>query len=537
MRRVFLFAAGILSLSIAASLSAKLDDSCLLAVTLVDSKSGQALPGMVRVIGPNGQPVKPLSATSDGRELLSRGLGVTDKFDIHTWIVALGKATLQVPRGNYTLEAFSGLDTETTRVAVDANRKEAEAQVPLVRFYDAQQHSLRSANTHLHLMKLTRDEANQYLADVPRADGLDLLFVSYLERADADRDYITNRLTKSDLEQLTKSSGVLYGNGEEHRHNFRGVHGYGHVMLLNIPRLVHPVSIGPDIMKKGSDGLPLQRGIDQARRDDGTIIWCHNTMGLERIANLVTGRLHAQNIFDGSPVGSYKDSFYRNLNAGLKTPFATGTDWFIYDFSRTYVKLDEPFTVKTWLNALITGRSYITNGPFLELKIDDQEVGGTVKLDRSRTVSIEARGIGRIDFQQLELIQNGNVIRREATSPKAGHFESNLKFELMITEPCWIALRIPPPPQTGNPDREDPVPSNEYGQPLFAHTSAIGIELAGRRHFDPAVARSLLAELRSAVETIDQYAVFADQTERARVIDVYEDAIAEFERKLSTIVK
>ena len=63
-------------------------------------------------------------------------------------------------------------------------------------------------------MKLPRDKADQYLREVPAADGLDLLFVSYLERAGADHEYITNRYTKADLARLAAQSGVAYGNGK-----------------------------------------------------------------------------------------------------------------------------------------------------------------------------------------------------------------------------------------------------------------------------------------------------------------------------------
>ena len=39
-----------------------------------------------------------------------------------------------------------------------------------------------------------RDRSDRYLVEVSRADGLDVVFVSYLERAVVDRAYITNCL-------------------------------------------------------------------------------------------------------------------------------------------------------------------------------------------------------------------------------------------------------------------------------------------------------------------------------------------------------
>ena len=52
---------------------------------------------------------------------------------------------------------------------------------------------------------------------------------------------------------------------------------------------------------------------------------------------------------------------------------------------------------------------------------------------------------------------------------------------------------------------------------------------------DRTVASELLKELRAELRTVDEQAQFADATERARVTDVYHEAIAEFERQLAAI--
>ena len=157
-------------------------------------------------------------------------------------------------------------------------------------------------------MKLTHAEAIRYLQLVPKSDGLDLVFLSHLRRIPDERNYISNEIvensfTGGSLQRLSQG-GVLFSNGEEHRHNFgRGGEGWGHVMLLDILKLIQPVSIGPGIMREGTDRIPLQHGIKQARADGGTVIWCHNTFGFEDIPNWVKGLVHAQNIYDGSPTG------------------------------------------------------------------------------------------------------------------------------------------------------------------------------------------------------------------------------------------
>jgi hypothetical protein len=435
--------------------------------------------------------------------------------------------TLVLPQGKLKVEALYGLESELVTREIDLSGKDkGSLKLALKRFYKPADRKLVSGNTHLHLMKLTHAEAVRYLETVPRADGLDLVFVSHLKRVPEDVGYITNLFTDGDLGRLSKG-GVLFGNGEEHRHNFgSGGEGYGHVMFLNLQRLVEPVSIGPGIMKAGTDGRPLQRGIKEAREQEATVIWCHNQLGHEDLPSWISGILDAQNIYDGNPNGSYSDTYYRYLNLGLKTPFSTGTDWFIYDFSRVYVPLEGELTARRWLLGLAQGRSYITNGPFLELAAGGKQIGETIAATKGQELKITARALGRADFHGLELIHNGKIVEHVHCDKVDGHFDAELQFNLKIDEPGWIALRIPP--QTGK---------NEFDKPLFAHTSPIYIELEGQRIFRPEVGRELIAEMENSIETIKTKGTFADAAEEEAVINVYREGIAAMQRRIEQNAK
>ena len=59
---------------------------------------------------------------------------------------------------------------------------------------------------------------------------------------------------------------------------------------------------------------------------------------------------NAFNVFDGSRTGKYEDNYYRYLNVGLRLPISTGTDWFIYDFARVYVRMTDKLSIKSWLD-------------------------------------------------------------------------------------------------------------------------------------------------------------------------------------------
>lgn len=494
--------------------------TCRVTLALVDADTRRPVAGLVRIADAAGQIVRP-------PELLSRGLGLKAEQPIAAWSVAPpGPVVLTLPRAPLTLAAISGLETEQAERALDLTGKaEARVEIPLQRFADLRARGLVAGNTHLHLMKLSQADADRYLREIPRADGLDVLFVSYLERAGADQDYISNRYTPDDLARLSQNN-VLLGRGEEHRHNFdAGGEGYGHVMLLDIPDLVLPVSIGPGIMRMGTDGLPIQRGIDQARRGGATAIWCHNLWGYENVPNWVAGKLDAQNIFDGGAHGSYEDSFYRYLNAGLKTPFSTGTDWFLYDFSRVYVPVSGRVTTQAWLAALKAGRSFITNGPLLEFTVGGAGLGERLDLAEPGAIPIVARAAGRSDFGQLELIYNGRVVRTAAAQRVGNHFAAELRTSATVDGPGWLALRTPPPPVAEPSPQSPPARTNELGQALFAHTSPIYVRVGGRDVFDAAIAEELLQSVERNRATIASRAHFADEEERQRVLAVHTAAI------------
>jgi hypothetical protein len=500
--------------------SAAADSTCQLTIRLLDAGTRKPLPGLVRITQADGNAV-PLAG------LVSRGTKLRNDHPAKDWFAIVEPAAVPLPRAPLTIEAFSGLHTELARATVDLSGKpSAQVDVPLKSFVNVAGDGWFSGNTHLHLSGLTREQADEYLRTLPRADCLDLLFVSYLERAQADRDYISNGYTLADLERLGGQS-LLFGNGEEHRHNFDGYgEGYGHVMFLNIRQLVRPVSIGAGIMGEGPDWPPLRRGIAQARGDGATVIWCHNTFGHEDVPDWLAGLLDAHNIFDGDGAthGRYEDTFYRYLNIGLKIPFSTGTDWFIYDFARVYGRLDKdkPLTVPNWLAALAAGRTFISNGPLLEFHAGKSEIGDTIALSKAAKLSISGRAVGRHEFKQLELVHNGKVVHSATNRTVGGHYEAALDFTLTIDEPGWVALRVPTRDM-----------KNEMGEALFAHTSPIYLELGGKRAFKKEAAEALLADMESALKVIPTKAKFAEDAQREEVLKIYREGIATLRRRLS----
>ncbi len=499
------------------------EELCRVRLSLVDGRTGKPVPGVIRGFVQGQEEAVPIHG------LLERGQGVGSvalqqqgkrppRRPIHDWYVLPGPSEVTLPQKPLRLEAFAGLETEMATLEVDLSRKNrASLTLPLNSFSRMKEEKWFGGNTHLHLFRLNAEEADRYLSTIPAADRLDVLFTSYLIRPSEDADYITNRYPIGDLTQF-RSTGVLVNQGEEHRHNLTPWSGgYGHVMLLNIRKLIQPVSIGPGITGAGTDGIPLQEGIDEAHRQGGTAIWCHNDLGLERVVNFVLGKVDAQNIFDGLSLEDYpqfEDTFYHYLNAGLRVPFSTGTDWFLFDLARAYTRVAEPLGIASWLEALKQGRSFITNGPLFHFRVEERSIGDTVSLKSPGEVGIEGRASGRVDFGHLELIHNGRVVDRVPSQATGEHFSAELKTMFPVEEPGWLALRV-----SGQAD-------SEYGLPIFGHTSAIYLEVNGRSIRQPAAVDHLRREIQEARATVAGEALFATSEERERVLDIYDRGLA-----------
>lgn len=485
---------------------------CNLTLEIADDFS-EPMPGLIR-----------LTNLATGKALKLSG-------EVHralNWHAVEQTTTLRVPRTKLKIEALRGLQTELTVQEIDlTGQAEATVKVTLRQFYDAAARGIMAGNTHLHLNKMTLEEADRYLRVVPRADDLKLVFLSVLRRIPDERDYISNLFVLNDLAgggdlQRLSQSGVLFANGEEHRHNFgAGDEGYGHVMLLDLQKLIQPVSIGPGIMRAGTDGMPLRRGIQRARDDDATVIWCHNGFGLEDIPSWLAGLLHAQNIFDGGNRGGYEASYYRYLNIGLKVPFSTGTDWMVFDFSRVYVPVDGELSTKKWLGELRAGRSFITNGPFLELETERGGLGDTLNLPSANRVTIVGRGFGRQDFGALELVFNGKVVHRVAATPEGGYYFADLRHGLEVREPGWFALRIP-----------SGVGKTELDGDLFAHTSPIYVDVGGKSVFRKDVAQGLIDEVEQGIKTIEEKGLFGSDAARDEVLKLHRNAVTDLKQRI-----
>src|SRR5262249_21463110 len=110
--------------------------------------------------------------------------------------------------------------------------------------------------------------------------------------------------------------------------------------------------------------------------------------------------------------------WYRLLNCGFHLSASAGTDCFMNHVvsrrtrsDRAYVRIDGDLTYEKWIEGLRLGRSFVTNGPFVEIIADGtHRTGDTVLLAGPGKVKIKAKAWWQLPLRRAELIQDGKVI-------------------------------------------------------------------------------------------------------------------------------
>ncbi len=426
-----------------------------------------------------------------------------DHPDVKRYFYAKGRYEIAVPPGRYRIEVVRGIaHAETvgfTEVGSGITHVENLQIAPLDGWSGE---GWFSGNTHTHYHLQIDEDPDDRLRTVPPAEALDVSVISYLIRNDSP--YITNRYKVGRLPQFSRD-GTLMDMGEEARnnHTFEGF-GYGHVLFLNIPRPIEPVSTGLlSAAGKVPDFPTLTMLCEQARGMGGTTIWCHNGSGVEVPVAAALGQVDAYNVADGLDADYTR--YYGLLNCGMRIPVSSGTDWWIYDHNRVYVQTEGAFTYDSWIAGLRAGRTFVTNGPLVEFTVNGNGPGSTVTGDGR--LAVRAKAVSRVPFDRVELIHDGEVIAEQ--SAQGGRL-ALLEREMMTQRGGWLAARV----YSGA--------KSHGGASVFAHTSPIYCRIAGTAHRRAAAAGAFVDEIEDSMRLIRKSFRFASDADRAVALGRFE---------------
>jgi hypothetical protein len=335
-----------------------------------------------------------------------------------------------------------------------------------------------------------------------------------------DRHYFRGR-----ADSISTDETILYWNQE-----FRSTI-WGHMTLINLSQLVEPIMTGfknttnpwdaptnSDVAKKAHLQNALVNYTHVAQRADDP--YQNPYTGKAIPIDVALGNIDSLDI--NNSYGGTVQLWYRLLNCGFRLTGSAGTDCFLNRVrsrlpggDRVYVKLDGPLDYSAWIKNLRAGRSFVTNGPMLNLKANEHEIGSTIRLSGPGEIQIEGGGVSQFPLSKVELIQNGNVIATGALDENKLKVE--IKTSIRFERSGWLALRATGPAHPDHPTG---------GQ--YAHTSPIYVEVANKpadsredaRYFLKWIDRLALAvRVRDRIPSAELRAHVDAQLESAR--DVY----------------
>lgn len=426
-------------------------------ISLVDARTGQPVVARVSLQHSGGKYAAPPGA-------LYRVLGE----DLHFY--ARGEAEFAVPAGSWHLHAFRGLEVKPAHRAFEVRAGEvASVRVPLERWTDPSSRGWWSGENHIH--------ANYgYGAWYNTPDTMRLqvegegLHVANFMVANSDTDGVFDReFFRGAPDPLSSREHVLYWNEE-----FRATL-WGHLTLVNLKHLVEPIFTGFKDTTNPWD-VPTNADIaDHAHLQGGHVNYTHPA------ANAADPYLSAYSAkslpvdvalgkIDSLDINwSYEPTlglWYRLLNCGFRLPASAGSDCFLNRIwsrlpgsDRAYVQVDGEFAYEAWVRGLKAGRSFVTNGPILELTADGKRLGETIELAAPGTVAVRARAVHAAALERVELVQNGAVVLAGRLSDDT--LEGTIEADVKIDRSGWLSFRA-------------------FGRGrIQAHTSPVYLKVAG----------------------------------------------------------
>ncbi len=513
-------------------------------LTVHDSSAGMPTPARVELLGWDGAPHVPdealevfgdcrrfpihnwVPSASQAQLLRGRHRAVENPFIGTTQFYVDGPITMDLEPGHYRVAATKGIEYEIARAEFTVVVGQTErVRLDLVRWVNLPAEGWYGADDHLHIPR-PHPRFDERIATWMQAEDL----------------HVANMLQMGLAQdvQITPQHG--FGPGLAHRQGDTLV-----VSGQENPRthvLGHSIVLGADRWIDFPDEYMLyDRVWDEAHERGGINGYAHWGLAGAEEGLAVWGHLELLDFIEVLNLGfPLYQRWYEALDLGIRISPTAGTDYpclpSLPGRERFYTQVDGPLRYDTWLDAVRRGRTFVTNGPVIELAIAGVGVGDEITLTGPRPV----RGVGRVRFDperdvinRLELVQGGAVVQVEETPFGPGELRINTR--LSVEQSTWVALRargwkvgetkieaatllrsfIALERRT-NEELTSELPEGPVRRPSAAHTAAIYITVEGT----PAI-----AEQPRADEVAEAWLARLDELE-ARFADDQIDRVAGF---------
>ncbi len=462
---------------------------------VLDAATGRPVPCRVHFRSPEGVPYQPhghhahLNAEHDTWHV---DVGGDLRLDQATYAYIDGRCQGWLPTGRVLVDVARGFEYEPLRGEIEIKPGQRELELRLDRWTDMNAQGWYSGDTHVHF--LSGDGANI------EAAGEDLNVVNVLQSQWGS--LFTNTEDFIGRPRVSDDGRTIVYVSQENRQHF-----LGHLTLLGLTDPVMPwCSDGPtEAEPGGSMETTLSYWADACHAQGGTVVIPHLPFPNGEPATLVaTGRADAVEMLTQGPFAHTE--YYRYLNGGYRLPLVGGTDKMSSEVPvglyRTYVRLpsDEPFSYESWCAGMAAGRTFLSGGPLIKLRVDGHEPGDTLHLNgNGGSVTVEASVESILPVHSLQIVQEGRVVAEAQDT--AGARRLRLTETVQASAPTWLAARCGGPSYFDAPEHHD-----VWHRQRFAHTSPVYVAAGDAEWsmWSDATAQYMLTLIDGSLEYIRQ---------------------------------
>ncbi|MCO6459025.1 MAG: carboxypeptidase regulatory-like domain-containing protein [Pirellulaceae bacterium] len=178
------------------------------------------------------------------------------------------------------------------------------------------------------------------------------------------------------------------------------------------------------------------------------------------------------------------ENYYSLLNCGLRLRPTAGTASGVHPvplgYGRVYVQVGPRFEAQRWIDGLRAGRSFVTTGPMLLARLNDQHPGHVFRQSEPATMNcrLQIESLSSRPIDRVEVVVNGRV--QQTLRPAAEYASPPADYEVPPVKVYREAFRVQVPLERSGWVVVRSFERQADGRIRFAHTAPWHVELAGQ---------------------------------------------------------
>ena len=484
---------------------------------IVDKDTGKRWPGRVSVLDSNRE-YRHAKAYAAIATVSEKPVIFRPAWQKLPFFYSDGSFEVLLPSGTTMVSLERGCEHEIVRKMVDLSPGETvEITISSGRLVDLRSRGWISGDTHVHwcVNSWDENESPELLKVVQRAEDVRVVNNLTLYQWRQNKPFTKPDNAPPGPVQSVSDPDYIVHMGEE----FRNDNHYGHINLLGIKSLIHPISTGPG---SGGDAKafdwPLNREIiAEAKKQGAVVCEAHNLGPFHSSSVPIHVAMRLSDCLDQLEPQHY----YRFLDCGFRIGLGNGSDHpaRLVGCCRVYVQTGElpgePISHRKWIDGLKAGRSFTTSGPILLLTCEGHGPGEIVSAKLGDTVKVRLHAISKNPLGKVEIIGSGGRILGTIETSK---HEATIDIQEKLAGSSWFV---------GRASRNQSF--DALSGPDIAHTSAVYVEVPNKPVFDSESAKWWIGNIRQHRERLRLQGNFPDEGKKNEALAFIDQGIGIYE--------